>query len=330
MLSDNDYKVITKTTGVVIGEMVKRHDKLRYLKSGAIIVLADGLDNLLEMVERKMPRGIHGQSSERSGRGDFNTFDTYKEALEVFRYKPETVSDFDPAELRIRDVSESGAEVDYDVTGDYIDMGRFLEGIPETWGTMHGGQARNRRVRVMVNLNQMAGMQWQEIKHRAERVLRMVDALEQGGVRCELVAISSTECDHVEVILKRHHETLDIQDLAVALHPEFLRRVLFRIKEQSKTWDWGYGSAIDFSHKVKPDMLDSDTNDELQIFVDGNIRGNCDDVFDQAEKLLQWEMSKPVPEVSSIKINDHSVSFNANGARGSEEIKREGREVIRA
>ena len=51
-------------------------------------------------------------------------------------------------------------------------------------------------------------------------------------------------------------------------------------------------------------------------------------MFDQIERLLVWEMSKPVTEVSSIKLDRNGVWFNPTGSRSEEDIKREGQEVI--
>lgn len=326
MIKDTSYQVIDTSDGVVMGEITSTPE-LDYLEKGALVVLADGLDKFLDMLVEKMPKPKKGESSVASGRDNFNAFSSYQEAMDTFRGAPEKISDFDPAEIRIRDESESGSVVDYDVTGDYIDMGRYLEGIPESWGSMHGGQARNRRATIVVNLNNSAGMGHETIKHRAERTLRLVDALEAGGIRCELKAISSTQCDHVEITIKQHAEPLTIQDLAVVTHPEFLRRALFRVKEHSKTWDWNYGWALKFGDSITPELLDNGNNDELDIFIDGDIR-NVDEQFDKLERLVQWEMSKPVPEVTSIKLDKYTLQFNPNGYRSSEEIRREGQEVI--
>jgi hypothetical protein len=69
----------------------------------------------------------------------------------------------------------------------------------------------------------------------------------------------------------------------------------------------------------------------MDIVIDSNFKDNAsiDEGFDQLERLLVWEMSKPLPEVSSIKLDPNGLHFNPNGARGESEIKREGLEVIR-
>lgn len=332
MITQDEIKVLDTGTGYVMGEMASQHKHLNYLKHGTIVGLFDGLDNMLDFITTKLKTHPKGDASvQTGGSGDeFNAFNSYDEAMDTFRNHPEKMVKFDPSELRIRDESEAGTEVDYDVVGDFIDMGRYMEGIPESVGTMHGGKARNRRVSITINVCQRWDIQHGVITHRGERVLRLVDALEAGGVRTQLTAIESTECNHVEVILKRHDEPLTIADLAVATHPEFLRRAIFRIVEHSKTYKYGYGSAVNFDRLLKPEMLDSGNNDEMDIVIGSNILNisEVDKLFDQLERLLVWEMSKPVPEVSSVKVDSGGIYFNPNGSRSDDEIRREGLEAI--
>jgi len=328
MIQPTDIRVIDSGSGYTIGEL-DSHKYLTYLHSGALVCLFDGVDRALDFVATNMTEPKHSGSSANQGADRFNAFESYEVAMDTFRNKPQSVVKYDPTEMRVRDINESGTNVDYDVTGDYIDMGRHMEGLPEAWGSMHNGNARNRRVNLVLNLNQMARMNEKDINHRGERVLRLVDALEAGGVRTQLTAIESTQCGHIEITLKKHDEPLTITDLAVVNHSEFLRRIIFRIVENSKTWDYGYGSSVKFSQCITPEIVEVENSNELNILVENNMTGGIDRLFDGLERLLQWEMSKPVPEVSSIKIDESGVWFNPNGARDEAEVKREGQEAIR-
>lgn len=332
MIPQDNLKVIDSGEGYTISEVSSTPRHLRYLEPGTLVTVFDGVDTALDFITEKMPEPKRGNSSVATGRDGFNAFATYDEAMTTFRSNPESITHFDPAEIRIKDESEAGSSVEYDVTGDFIDMGRYMEGIPESLGTMHNGNARNRRVNVIINLNQWAGIDHKAIAHRGERILRFIDALEGGGIRCQLVGIESSECDHVEVTIKKHDEPLTIADLAVITHPEFLRRAIFRIIEHSKTFSYNYGSARDFGRAVTPETIISDNNDEMNIFIDGNLTNipNIDERFDQIEKLLVWEMSKPVPEVTAVKVGADGVYFEPNGVRSEEEIRREGQEAIYA
>ena len=328
MIQATDIKVVDSGSGYTMGEILSTHKQLPYLKKTALVCLFDGVDTTLDFIAKNMVEPKHSGSSDNRGHDSFNEFGSYDEALTIFRDKPQSVVKYDQTELRVKDLSEAGSQVDYDVVGDYIDMGRHMEGIPESWGSMHNGNARNRRVNIVLNITNMARTSKENINHRGERVLRLVDALEAGGVRTQVTAIESSECAHIEIILKKHDEPLTITDLAVVSHSEFLRRIVFRVSEYSKTWEYGYGSGVCFSQNMKPEYIEDPNNSELNIFVDGNISTETDTLFDKLERLLQWEMSKSVPEVSAIKISSDGVWFNANGARAEAEVKREGQEAI--
>jgi hypothetical protein len=287
----------------------------------------DGVDTALDYIAREMPEKRKSGASEDYER-NFNVFRTYDEAMDTYRKNPQSVVKYDPTELKVRDVNEAGSIVEYDVTGDYIDMGRHMEGIPETFGQMHNGNARNRRINIVVDLNFSSGVGEQTILRRGERILRLVDALEGGGVRTQLQAIESTECGHFEFTLKQHDEPLTISDLAVVTHPDWLRRIIFRLCEYSETWTYGYGYPRGFNNALTPENLAGDNLNELTIFI-GNVENDASGWFDKLERLLIWELGKPVPEVSAIKLDGGGISFNANGARAEAEIREEGQNAIR-
>lgn len=323
-----EYNEIQSGSGYVIGEITKAPKGLRYLQEGELCSFFDGVDTALDYITKLQP--MKGKTSAGYEPG-FQVFQTFNQAIDVFRNHPEQVVDFIPAELRIKDASESGQEVDYDVVGDYIDMGRYMEGIPESWGSMHMGNARNRRINITVHSNYNGGTGEDIVRHRSERIIRLIDALEAGGVRVKLTVMWSNECAHTELLVKKHEEPLTIADVAVVTHPDWHRRLQFRLVENSKTFEYGYGRSDLFTKNATPEMLeDEQLNDETGIFIGNTLhsRGIIDTRFDQLEKLLQWEMSKPIPEVTSIKVDGRSIDFNPNGARSDDEIIREGKEII--
>lgn len=332
MIQASDIKIADTGNGYAVGEIPAQHPQFHYLNPGTLVCLFDGVDIALDYVTKNMPTARGDRSSSEPGGDGFHAFKSYKLTMDTFRNHPEDIVTFNPAELRIKDESEIGTSVEYNVTGDYIDMGRYVEGLPDSFGTMHRGYARNRRASIVINLSQTWHINHQAVTRRGERILRLVDALEAGGVRTQLTGIESSQCVHAEVIVKRHDEPLTIADLAVISHPEFLRRVLFRVIEYSKTYQDGYGSSVVFSQALTPEAIDSGNNEEMTIAIDGNLDNidTIDDLFDKLEKLLVWEMSKPVPEVSSVMIKPAGIYFNPNGARAESEIRREGLEAINA
>jgi len=333
MIEFNDLTETARGSGYTISELsTSRHKQLTYLRRGAMVAFFDGVDVALDYIGENMRQPREGRSSSEPSQSGFHTFNSYKQAFDTFRSAPDRVSKFDQTELDIKDVAESGTDVDYDVTGDFIDMGRYMEGVPESVGTMKSGKARNRRVNISIQLNQGSHVSESDINHRSERILRLVDGLEHGGVRTLVTAVDSSECGHTEIVLKHHADTLTIPDIAVVTHEDFKRRIIFRVNEYSKTWTYGYGRPTSYRDAVDPKMLQGELNDEVNIFITGGMedKENIDKLFDQLEKLLEWELSKPVPEVSAVKMDMRNVYFESNGSRDETEISREGREVMYA
>lgn len=330
MITEDFAKITAKGSNYKIGELVREYPGLRHLQTTEQVGWFDGVDAVLDYAATLKAKGYE-KASERKGEPGFNTFGTFEEAVKVFREQPESITKFDQAELRVTDNEEAGKNVDYDVVGDFIDMGRFMEGIPESVGTMHNGNARNRRINMVFAMNYPGHSDESAINHRSVRMLRLIDALEAGGVRVMLTGITSNQCDHVEVVVKRHEEPLTLTDIAVVTHSDFLRRILFRIREQSKTLQWGYGGSMMLTDSITPEMMERDaSNDELSVFIgnDFDHEHTIDDSFDKLERLLVWELSKPVPEVGSIKMTERTIDFNPNGARASDDIRREGNEAM--
>lgn len=322
-----EIKEIASGSGYSSGTITKIPDGLNYLSTGELASFFDGVDTALDYITTLEVRGRGMSEDYEPG---FHTFQTWDEAVDTFRNHPERVVKFDPAELVIKDNSEAGQEVDYDVVGDYIDMGRHMEGIPESWGSMHNGNARNRRVNITVHSNYTGSTSQHIVKHRSERIIRLIDALEAGGVRTQLTVVWSNDCAHTEIIVKKHEETLNIADIAVVTNPDWHRRLQFRLVEHSRD-GFGYGMSNLFTDAVTPEMLeDEQLNSETGIFIGNTLYGieQIDQRFDQLEKLLVWEMSKPIPEVTSIKVVGRSIDFNPNGARDEAEIIREGQAII--
>lgn len=333
LIKDSHLSGIQHQGNVTSGEIANHSPLgLQYLQPGALVLRFEGVDSALDYISKKMPTPKRSKSSSTHKREDssFYTFDTYEEAMGTYRSKPESVAKFNEGELNIKDTNENGNEVQYDVIGDYIDMGRHMEGIPEVFGTLYNGRARNRRINIVVDTNQVFYITAEDVNHRSERILRLVDALETNGARCELVAVDSNECSHVEVVIKKQEESLAINDLAIVTHGDFKRRIIFRVNEYSKTWQAGYGRPNSFQDYIQPSVMQSDNVNEITVLIGGSMEGKktIDSKFDKLERLLAWELSKSVPEVNAIKVTRRGFWFQDNGVRESSEIQAEGKEAM--
>jgi len=210
-----------------------------------------------------------GRGTESDGRrdSDFQVFNSLAEAREVFENHPEKIRMFDANDARLESVEAPGKDVFFDVTGDYIDIDRFLEGVPESMGNAVLGNPRT----VFCTINVLGSYVWSTSPEyqmqKQKRILRLVDWLETQNIRCQVVVTEDSDVSFSSVTVKEFHDPFDLNPLAVVMHPDWLRRIMFLIMEQSKTWSWGYGSSLEYDKrmiKYRPNPEDG-----LYVYVGG-------------------------------------------------------------
>lgn len=300
ILDTNMLKDLIVTDQYVIG---KSAVSTSLLGENERIMMFNGVRTALDYINENLDEPRRSGSSDGNGGGHAgNAFHNYGQAMDIFLNKPESVVKYDPTEMRPVEFEEQGNDLEFDVTGDFIDIGRVLEGVPENMGSLHNGNPRSRRVRIVVSLAQTHYMTPKEIDHRSERVIRLVDALENARVRTEVIAIDSTTCHHMEIVVKRFDEPMTIEDVAVVTHSEFFRRMCFRAAEWSDTWRSGYGYVRTLKRNLK--IIKSQLNDEITVYIDGDLRHGIDADFNELEKKLESELSEMVPQLSLLSITE--------------------------
>lgn len=126
----------------------------------------------------------------------------------------------------------------WDVTGDFIDVGRVLSGEPECCGAEFetGENNASRVASIRLNACVSGCVSADTIAARGVAVLVAVDLLESCGIRCEVIVSQGTETAGLQidgnVIVKHPSEIADPDRLAFAVaHPSFFRRFGFRFME---------------------------------------------------------------------------------------------------
>jgi len=131
----------------------------------------------------------------------------------------------------------------YDVTGEAVDIDRFLTGEPEDMIAFTEEQAvgHGKIVKIQVNNVASAGVSTTTMANRGAAVVALIDALEKLGFSCEVYtadALSSRWSGdknilQYDVTLRGAGDVLDMDRLAFALcHPSWLRRLVFSAMEQ--------------------------------------------------------------------------------------------------
>ena len=126
----------------------------------------------------------------------------------------------------------------WDVSGQFIDIGRYLEGEPECFGTLDttGQTAAQPVVKIFVNLAASGAVSVESLFARGAVILAAIDVLEATGKRVEVVAAKGSRGDTIHetyVTVKRPDQPVDADRLAFVLaHAGCLRRLFFSVMEQ--------------------------------------------------------------------------------------------------
>lgn len=157
----------------------------------------------------------------------------------------------------------------HDMTGAYVDVGAYVEGVPECMIDFAPDIRPKRFVRILIASTFSSFIKAQQVLARGVAIAAAIDKLETRGVRCEIDAILTTQAQNgtndklsVMVTIKNAHEALSLEKLVyVAAHPTFLRRIgLSAYEQESATMrsqfgcmtERGYGGAVNESDKDIP------------------------------------------------------------------------------
>ena len=160
----------------------------------------------------------------------------------------------------------------FDVVGDVIDMGRFIEGDPECMVSLVDGQntkkiAQGKIVHVVLNIDAAGSSDIYTFFRRGAAGVALIDALERTGRRVIADAIANTVSRsrllETRIRVKNADEHIQLDKLAFLFaHPSILRRILFAAWERLPNdvrklygfhGSWGYGCV---GHVPKEDQGD--------------------------------------------------------------------------
>lgn len=303
LIEDDSFSVDFAKGNNKIGKLTSTMT-LKYLRPDAKVGYFESVNDFLRILKTKCPTPSRtGSSSQKKDRTlKFNTFETYEKAMKTFLYEPGSLANFQPNESDVLTPTETGREVEWAVTGDFLDIGRYLEGEPEHFGHMQVENPRGLRVNIILDLVCVWDVDETVINHKMQQTGRLVDWLESNNVRTSIYGVISNQCGHIEVVLKNYEERFDINNVIVGSQADFFRRAGFRFFEYSDTWMSGYGLGIAFLNHFKnqKDILGDPIGKELNIIVYNNFQ-NIMEVEAQFKKIEDLiidiaENNAPVPD----------------------------------
>lgn len=153
----------------------------------------------------------------------------------------------------------------YDVTGAWLDIGKFVGGDPEPFGSvvMTDSSVSAKVVRLDCNLSASCGVTAERLYSRGAAACAFADIVESSGARCEIWAIDGVRTGmpsgdakkimQTRILVKAAHEPLDMARVAAVLaHPGFLRRLVFDYHSAT-----GYDDGMSYPNPYLYDKLPS-------------------------------------------------------------------------
>jgi hypothetical protein len=195
----------------------------------------------------------------------------------------------------------------WDVTGDFVDIGCFMSGVPECMVRTEEEEAPagfGRIVRVSLNTGASSNVSPEAMMGRGAAVLALVDALELAGRRCEVWLHTCHEGSageksqlEMKVPLKAAGDPVDLETLAFALaHPATNRRFRFANVENDPDEaivKW-YGTNASYGHPHAP------MSEEYDISAPGML---C---TTDSETILKWVFTELLRQGVELTLKEES------------------------
>lgn len=254
---------------------------------GDFIGVRPFLENVIKIPQTMLPFR-HASGAENV----FYSSPNFMTAGDLYLNNAHKLIKFVQSELDLMHKEEIGIDHWYDVSGDFLDVGLLLDGEPEHFGNMYLGNPKRTFVTLILKLDISWSTGVEYLQFYAARILRLVEWLERKEVRTRIIAYSSTEIEHIEIMIKDFHEPLTLASVAITAHPDFYRRFVFRVRESSPFWNASYGSTEE-SDKAINNLLPTLTKESgsVILFLDRTLYENNREVteqaFDSTEEYLQ-------------------------------------------
>jgi hypothetical protein len=279
----------------------KKMARIRELSNRKLSAEFDSVPEVFKVIRKLNWVPQEARESDARGTGGFHTFNSLDECKDIFENHPERIRAFSQNDDKLATIESPGKDVIYDVTGDFLDIDRYLEGIPEVFGNAVMGNPRT----LFCTINILGSfVHWTDPAYQMQkqkRVLRLVDWLEQQDIRCQIMITEDSDVLYSSVLVKEFADHFDLNQLAVGMHPDWLRRIIFLIAEQSKTFEYGYGSSLEYDKRMV--KYQPNPEDGLYVYVGGYLpyKGNdevkLNKAFDEIEEGIQ-------------EIIDNGLTFN--------------------
>lgn len=272
------------TTGLLKEKLTSGDEKTRPA------VYAPNINALVDYVSKHIPKD--GSSIEVGDKEWFGT-SSLEGAIDLFRNNRSGLLPKGFKRHKINNVHSLGADVEFDVTGDYLDIGRYMSGEPEVFGTNINGDLTGKVVSVYINASVTAYWSAEEVMQGAEKLAEVINALYVSGAKVSTTFMSAEETQWIEVKLNDFGDPLDPVDLIAVASPAFIRRLCFAINNYFGQMHLGTIVDVLANHK---DMLNQ--GEDLAVYIapdtipNFNRTGAVDKAISDIKEAIEWENTK--------------------------------------
>lgn len=288
MLLPRDWAELKKDGDVLAGWVKKTLTGRDEDRRPAIV--APNIRALVDYVSNHKPKS--GSSTYTHNDGWYGT-KSLDQAIDLFRNKRHELLPKGFQQKYIKNINANGVDVEYNVTGDYLDIGRYMSGEPEVFGTNINGDLTGKVVQVYINASVSASYDAEEIMTGAEKLAEVVNALYVSGARVSTTFMSAEETQWIEVKLNDFGDPLDPVDLVAVASPSFIRRLCFAVNNYHDVST--HGSIVDVLNGHR-DILNK--GEDLVVYVapngvpNFNRTGAVDKALSDIKEAIEWENTK--------------------------------------
>lgn len=288
MLLPRDWAELKKD-GYVLAGWVKKTltDRDEYRRPA---IVAPNIRAFVDYVSQHKPKD--GSSTYTHNDGWYGT-KSLDQAIDLFRNKRHELLPKGFKQQYIKSMHSSGVDVEFDVTGDYLDVGRYMSGEPEVFGTNINGDLTGKVVSVYINASVSASYDAEDVMLGAEKLAETINALYVSGARVSTTFMSAEETQWIEVKLNDFGDPLNPVDMIAVASPSFIRRLCFAINNYHDVST--YGSIVDVLNGHR-DILNK--GEDLVVYIPPNTIPNfnrteaVDKTISDIKEAIEWENTK--------------------------------------
>ena len=269
----------------------------------------DSLDEFYNVACKDEGLKGYASHSESSSKYDFTKTHTFSDAVHLARYGwEEGLAKLDYyEEMADKDYASKVADniwdVENQVTGSYVDVASYLQGIPECMCDFVSKRTNN-FADVIVNPTISAFVKADTIIKRGREIIKLVDALEKRHIKTRvslIQVVKGWEGNYyiLHITCKDYNDLLDQNRLVFALaHPSMTRRIMFAMQEQETDIredfgcpDGGYGRPGNIKNLAPEIWKSKYENTYTFIFDDVN---HTEEDIDEVKKKVEEIVNKGV------------------------------------